>query len=415
MKKVLIISYSFPPLNNIAARRFSEMVPFFNEQGWEPYILTTESSGDLPLNLPSKNIVRVGKHPQGSTLRQEKPKAGLIARVRRTLGITFRSFDGTYKSWYKKIVNDREILNHLHSLKLDFIISSYGPCAAYYIGSKLSKQLGVPWAVDFRDLGALHKDVEIKKYLFVYILDKWNEKRKISTASFLTTVSSALADDLIVNYNKKTEVIYNGWADYNNKHYLRDELVIEQEKPYIYYAGRFYPHQMDAVLLLIEALKEQEFNFVVRSLGPDYLEEKILNYAKSLGVLSQVKILPPEKSSVIFKEQENSAINLVVEDLDKTYNFKKGVLTGKLMQLLTCQAPVLAIARDDSEIGMILSSTSKGFLASTKEDICLFFDRLKNNNPYCLDQIKIQTYSKRNQACNLIKLLDLELKNEKSK
>lgn len=411
MKKVLIINYSFPPLNNIAARRFSEMIPFFKEQGWEPYVLTTESSGDLPLNIPSKNIIRLGDHPQGATLRQQKTKPGVLARARRTLGLTFRSFDSTYKNWYKKIINDGDTLERLHSLRLDFIIASYGPCAAYYIGSKLSDELKVPWAVDFRDLGALHKDIKIKKPSFIYSLDKWNEKRKTNTASFLTTVSNALADELAFNYNKETYVIYNGWSDYKNSNDFNKSLILEQEKPYIYYAGRFYQHQMDAIFLLLEALKDNDYSFVARSLGPDYLEEKILNHAKSIGVLSQVKILPPEKSAIVLKEQKNASINLVVEDLDKKHRFKKGVLTGKLMQLLTYQAPVLAIARDDSEIGLILSNANKGILTSTKEGVTAFLDKVQSNsNAFCLDKDKIQPYSKKSQALYFIELLNNELR-----
>ena len=41
MKKVLIVSYFFPPLNIIAAKRYGTMSKYFIKNGYEPYVLTT--------------------------------------------------------------------------------------------------------------------------------------------------------------------------------------------------------------------------------------------------------------------------------------------------------------------------------------------------------------------------------------
>ena len=62
MKKVLIISYHFPPVNNIASRRFGEMVSFMPNFGWEPFVLTTKSKGTLPVLIPEKKIIRIGNN-----------------------------------------------------------------------------------------------------------------------------------------------------------------------------------------------------------------------------------------------------------------------------------------------------------------------------------------------------------------
>ena len=42
MKKILIVSYYFPPLNLIAAKRYGTMCKYFEEYGFEPYIITTK-------------------------------------------------------------------------------------------------------------------------------------------------------------------------------------------------------------------------------------------------------------------------------------------------------------------------------------------------------------------------------------
>ena len=62
MRKVLIIAYHFPPINNINARRFGGMVAFMPKFGWEPVVLTTKTDGPLPVLMPQENVIRIGKN-----------------------------------------------------------------------------------------------------------------------------------------------------------------------------------------------------------------------------------------------------------------------------------------------------------------------------------------------------------------
>lgn len=412
MKKVLIISYSFPPLNNIASRRFSEISPYFYDLGWEPYILTTHSHGDLVSKIPEEYVFRIANHPQRSTLRQNGVGTqNCFTKVRRKLGFTLRSFDSTYNTWYVPVITNNTV-EKLRKLGFDFIIASYGPSAALLIGSKLSKELNVPWLADFRDLGALHQDKFLKKNIAIKLLDRLHENRVIKSASMLTTVSIALADELKESYDKKTAVIYNGWVERTSLITGFEEEAFECDKPYIFYAGRFYEHQMPAIFSLLEAIKDEQLILVIRSLGPAHLEQEIIDHAKSKKMLYQLKLLPPAKASVIDREQANSKINLVVEDFDKTYKFKKGVLTGKLMQLLTYTAPILAIARDDSEIGDVLTKSNKGMLASTVREIKEFIRKVHDEDSFCsIDLGCIDPYSKKMQAAKLVRLMDEKIEN----
>ncbi len=410
MKKVLIITYNFPPLNNIASRRFSELAPFFYQLGWEPYILTTQSDGDLISAIPEEHVFRVTKHPQRSVAIQDNKRSNsFIAKLRQRWGLSFRSIDSTYKSWYRPVISS-DVIEKLEALELDFIIASYSPSASLFLGSKISKKLNVPWLADFRDLGALHQDVFVKSNFIVSYLDRLHEKMNIRSASFLTTVSKALAYELASAYKKKTEVIYNGWASESFLPLSPELKADTYEKPYIYYAGRFYQHRMQAIYLLIDAIKDKDLVVVIRSLGPVELERQILDYADSKGVPGQIKILSSAKASVIDKEQSKAKINLIVEDLDKTYDSKKGVLTGKLMQLLTYNPPILTIARNDSEIGDVLIEAGKGVLASSVEEVERFLKQvLDEGSAFVTSAEKIAVYSKESQAIKLVSLMDHSL------
>ena len=408
MKKVLIISYAFPPQNEIASRRFAEMLPYFESNGWKPFVLTTFSQGDLNPQVSDKQIIRVGNHPG---LQVEKSYRNIflskLTVLRKHLGFSFRVFGPQLFSWSQLVLSDSALIEKLKQENFTCIIASYGPPSALRLGHYLSKLLNTPIVYDFRDLGALHEGDEYSQNIVAQSLDRLFEKKYLKNASALTTVSYGLAEKLAKHYRVKTEVIYNGWAPISYALPERSGLLnVVIRKPFIYYAGRFYEHRLDAIYCLLQSIKNTPYYLVLRSLGPEYLESKIIAYAKLQNVADRVIVLPPATATVVNYEQTQSAVNLVVEDLDNKYPTKKGVLTGKFLQLLTLTAPVLAIARSDSEIGSILDKTAKGRLVSNAEQLAIFFEQVTSKPGLYSKGEAIVNYSKERQAAKLCRLLD---------
>ena len=68
MKKLLIVSAHFPPLNTMASKRYGYMCKYMEKYGFEPYILTTRPRGggylnsklDLEVPLSEERIIRIG-------------------------------------------------------------------------------------------------------------------------------------------------------------------------------------------------------------------------------------------------------------------------------------------------------------------------------------------------------------------
>ena len=61
-KKVLVISYAFPPTNAIGAVRVGKLAKYLPEFGWEPVVLTANIRENVPQTLPVEinkaNIIR---------------------------------------------------------------------------------------------------------------------------------------------------------------------------------------------------------------------------------------------------------------------------------------------------------------------------------------------------------------------
>ena len=400
MKKVLIITYSFPPLNNIASRRFGEIAPHLLKHGWDPYILTTESEGTLSVDLSEEQIFRCGYHPQKSLKISSNKNKSLLKKlldVKRSLGFNLRLFDRTYFNWYKEIKDED---NFLKEKEFDLIVASFGPAAALYLGKYLSKKHSIPWIADFRDLGALYKDNYFKQNSLFKSLDMKIEESLLSDASAITSIGNTLTSMLEEKYKKPSYTIFNGWKENIT------EPIEKSNSQYIYYAGRFYPHQMNSVFLVIDILKKyKDLKLVIRSLGPNDLNQEIIKYAKRKEVYSQIKLLEPTEQNIILKESQASLANLVVEDLNEDIYWKKGTLTGKLLGLLPLEPPILAVARSDSEIGEILEHTNKGRLCSNHLEIEEFILTTPNYSPK-----NISFYSKENQASILANIFSEVIK-----
>ncbi|WP_104484435.1 glycosyltransferase family protein [Acinetobacter indicus] len=402
MKKVLIISYSFPPFNNIASRRFGEMVEYFKIFGWDPYILTTNAIGDLPVNLDKTKIFRLGniRNSLNTKVKPDFPNSK-VALMRRKLKFTFRLVDSTYPSFFLEF-KKKNLLEEFKNIKFDIIISSFGPGSALFLGKYISNQLNIPLVADFRDLGALHIDEPNTRNFITTYVDKLIEKKLLSDCVGITTVSNGLMEELTEKYYIKNKaVIYNGFN-------LSIDETQNISENYFYYAGRFYENQIKSIFLLLDYIeRNRDYKLMIRSLGPLNLEKKIIDYASGLGVSDNLIVLDPTDSITVQNEASRSFANIVVESLDTEINWKKGVLTGKLMGLLCMKPPILSIARKDSEIGEVLSYTMKGVCVHSLPEIEMFVEKLSENKfSYCGDKNKILEFSKKAQAKKLCSFLD---------
>jgi hypothetical protein len=406
-KTVLIISYAFPPLNSIAAQRFGFMVEYFAELGWKVFVLTNHSSGSLPIKLSEEQIIRIGTNIQaGQNVSYIKNEIPLFYRWVRNLlhkfNTNFRALDRSLFTWYRQVKRSKSIIyDKLRDTQPDIIIASYGPAAALWLGRYLSKHYKTKWVADFRDLGALNS----RKSSVTKFIDKTIEKFILKSACATTSMSKTSVKLLVDAYQKPAHILYNGWHEAITANI--NDVPSPTMAPYLYYAGRFYLHQLPSVELLFKTLiLFPQIRCIIRSLGPANINEQIINLAKSNKVLHQLDLLPDGSLQQVMQEASKSLLNIVFEDLSKDELPSKGTLTGKFLQLLPLSPLVLVIARDDNDMQDILLDTKKGKVCSTIEDIQSFIQsQLTVVNTTTPNLIAINKYSKKEQTRHLLDFL----------
>jgi len=418
-RDVLIVSYNFPPVNNIAARRFGEMAPYMEEFGWRSWIITTNSSGSLPVRLSPSRIFRVGKNLQEATYLDHKKILAQMSRRLRILrgllrrhNVWFYSVDSTLK-WYKQVVSEYAKIRKVLP-KVDVVVGSYGPPAVLWLARYFSRRYRVPWIADFRDLGALRPDA---RNTLAKSLDCVIERLLLKSAKMITTVSPTLSKILGETYQKPSSVIYNGWDQVhqaiNSQTPSRDGTPLKQQ--YLYYAGRFCQHHMKSFFILFEVMaRKPDLKLLIRSLGPLELEEQVRAKIAALGIRDRVDILPPCDTEQVHFEAERALANLIVEDIDEDDIFSRGTLTGKLLQLVASSPAVLAIARRDSDIRDVLKITEKGQLCSSSAEVHNFVEKLQNESKiFSGNPDKIAQFSKKRQAekfCHILNQIIADIK-----
>lgn len=374
-KRVLIITYYFPPRQHIASLRPMGLAKYLPKFGWQPVILTV----DLPKALDTRfQVVRTPYPGDVSALLKKKLRLNSEKGFQKQIGIPV-TIRGSRKSSISRIVSlvkefftypDEQKAwlpyglkagcNILKSDDFDAIISTSGPETTHLIATGLKSRYSIPWIADFRDLWTqnhYYPYSRIRK-----ILDKSLERKTIAQADALVTVSEPLAEKLHVSHNgKKIFSIPNGFdPDEIQKESLTTKFTIT-------YTGQLYQGKRDPTPLLMaieKMIAEKVVNpcsLRIQFFGPQqhWLNEEI----KRHNIGSVVKQYGNVSRTIALTKQRESQILLL---LNWNAPQEKGVYTGKIFEYLAAKRPILALGgRAGDVVCDLLKETGAGVQAAS--------------------------------------------------
>ncbi len=397
MKKILIVSYYFPPLNAMASKRYGYMCKYFRENGYEPVILTThvrsgaylDAKMDLPVPIEDENIIRIGmmeiRYPIESYL------LTLILDWMGDKGKKSRILEAVSLGWFYKVKNS---LEYEKLRDIDAVIGSFPAIGNILVAKYVSQKLKVPFITEVRDLISDYEEGFNRSEMDRKI-ERILERIIISGTAGIIPVTLGFERILKKRYpEKRIMTIYNGWEMPEQK------MECKNTGEYLYYAGSLYEHRVESIKILIDAIKKTNINttVLIRSLGPQRLTEKIKTYVKELGMESQILIKEATTEDVVKKEQLNAKINLLFSSVHKDDLALMTTLPGKLFELINIDKPVLAIVDSSAEIGEILTKTNKGIATYSESEI---FSFIVNDYQKYGGNDHIKDYSRKNQAKKL--------------
>jgi glycosyltransferase involved in cell wall biosynthesis len=426
-KKVLIITYFFPPSPEIGGLRAKGLAKYLPEFGWEPVILTA-SLPDIP--DPQFNVVQT-KDP-GDIIKNLKQKLGLnreisieeqirtfrklyydkknhffakILKLTKTLLAEIIAYPDGVKSWYSVALTEAKEV--IRKEKFDAIISSSPPVTCHLIAKAINIKYKLPWVADLRDLWTQNHNYNygpVRK-----LIERRLEINTLKLADALVTVSEPLAQKLrTLHKGKPIYSIPNGYdPDEVETRPLTREFTIT-------YTGHIYKGKMNpyslfkAISELISEGKIERHRIIIRFYGVTgnyWLQKKIEQFN-----LEDIVVLYPKipRDAALNKQRESQILLL----LNWEHPEETGVYTGKIFEYLAAKRPILAIGGPKGVVTELLEETGAGIHAlnyeQLKQALLGFYNEYLTYGQvlYKGNWEKISRYSHREMAKKFAELLD---------
>ncbi|MDI6794841.1 MAG: hypothetical protein QME81_18575, partial [bacterium] len=146
MKKLLFVTYGFPPLLNPRAIQVVRMAKYLLNFGWRTTILTVDEKSAFEIS-DSDLFSLIPEGIRVERVRTFEPK-NLIRILYRSLPLILALPDSKIGWAYFATRKGKDILK---KGGYDLILSSAQPFSSHLVGLKLKKETGLPWVAHFSD------------------------------------------------------------------------------------------------------------------------------------------------------------------------------------------------------------------------------------------------------------------------
>ena len=383
MKRVLIISYYWPPTGGSGVQRWVKFAKYLPSEGWQPVIYTPENPEQLavdeslaaevpeaaevvktriiePYELYKKLLRRSGHskeavevNPVNAQNKSLLQKAAMWVR-----GNLFRPDPRCL--WIGPSV--RFLKKYLSEHPVDLIVSTGPPQSMHMIGLRLSRETGLPWIADFRDPWT--KIFYFKHLSMTPATERWHrkmEKKVLDEASAVVAVSPLVQQEFQAMTDTPVELITNGFdeCDFSSEPCTKAYGGASQEFT-ITHTGLFAADGNPTVLWDVLAEKchaDEAFRKLLRIKLIGKTDDQILKALKDRGLEESLINMGYQTHSVAVDQQRQASVLILPLRKEPEY---KAVLPGKLFEYLASQRPILGIGQPDGAMAMIVNETRTG-------------------------------------------------------
>ena len=385
-KKVLIITYYWPPSGGSPVLRWLKFAKYLRNYGWEPVIYTPENP--QPQEYDESNIKEI---PEGIEIikrkirepyrfykiltgkkRSDKLSAAFISekkgnRVFNKLSVWLRSnlfIPDPRRFWIGPSI--RFLSRYLKRNPVNAVITTAPPHSMHLIGLGLKKKYDLPWLADFRDPWT-----KIDFYSALS-LTRWAdkkhrklEKKVLQSADCIITIGDTMAKEFASLGANRVITITNGFDDEID---LTRQDVKPDQKFSILHVGSI-PSSRNVISLwkvlsqLVETSELFKQNLELKLIGS--VDHTVIQSIKEAGLenfLVKSEYLPHNEA---IKKMASSQVLLLL--INNTEN-SKGILTNKFFEYLSVKRPILAIGPEDGDAGKIISHTQAGKIAEYSDE-----------------------------------------------
>lgn len=383
-RKVLIITYYWPPSGGAGVQRWLKFVKYLRNFGWEPVVYTPENPEypaidnsllkDIPQGIEIvrtpiwepysfyKKLVGAKKTERiNAGFLSEKKRPGLAERFSIWLRGNFFIPDAR-KFWINPSI--KFLVKYLKQHPVDAIVSTGPPHSMHMIALGVKKRTGLPWLADFRDPWTnidFYHELMLSSWA-----DRKHHKQEMSVlkkADEVVVISNSMKTDFLKLLKRDYSVITNG---YDQDDIAGVDVKID-ERFSVAHIGTMVKTRNPLLLwevLSEEVLKDTDFanDLEIKLVGSvDYSVTESLEAAGLGNYVNRISYVP--HNEVVKIQQQSQVLLLLINDTPNA----KVILPGKFFEYMAARRPILCIGPRDGDAAEVILETNAGYV-SEKDD-----------------------------------------------
>ena len=431
-KKVLIVTYYWPPSGGSGVQRWLKFVKYLPQLGWQPYVFTPENpSFDIkdpsllrhvpdeaevihfPIWEPYEIFLKVSKIFGGASA--NKPTAVVGSKKRSLFQRASTWVRGNFfipdprRFWVKPSVEFLE--EFLESNKITRIITTGPPHSMHLIGLKLKQRNPkLMWIADFRDPWSEWGFLDtLSLSSFVRKKHQKLEAKVLKTADRVITITPFFVRRFASLGNRKVDLLTNGFDedDFKQIAYSKPANFIIRHVGIINEKCDPRPF-MNALAEWCDDNGNVRDKIVMEFIGdvhPDF--RKFVNDS-SLNSVS--KFTPAMPHAELLKQYGSSSLLLLVLT---GYKDAEGYMPGKLFEYIATGLPILGIGPEHGDAANLLRESGGGLMidgtdkAAIKNILSQRFEAWNESTTPVVRRTSAQAYSRKAITQQLIELLQV--------
>jgi hypothetical protein len=423
-KKILIITYYWPPAGGPGVQRWLKFVKYLPDFNIEPHVYIPENPSyplqdkKLISEVSEKAIIikQKIKEPYGlasifSKGKAKKISSGIISEKKK------QSFAEKTMLWVRGnfFIPDARLFwvkpsvaylkKYIAEQNIETIITTGPPHSLHLIGLQLKKELKVRWVADFRDpwtnIGYLNK----------LILSNWAskkhktlEKEVLTSCDKIIVTSPTTKSEFEAITSQPISIITNGYD------LERVEKKPMDKKFTLAHIGSLLSERNPLILWesLSELIAEDELfaeNFQLKLIG--VVSQDVLNAIQRFQLEGFVNHLGYVSHEEALQEQRCSQVLLLIEINSKE---TQCIIPGKVFEYIVSERPIIGIGPENADFASIIKETNTGKFftyqekGTLKKHIYELFLKFSNQELKSYP-VGLQKYSRKALTKELVKLI----------
>ncbi|SNR65303.1 Glycosyl transferases group 1 [Maribacter sedimenticola] len=423
MKKVLVITYYWPPAGGPGVQRWLKFVKYLRDFNVEPIVYIPKNP-----NYPLVDESFLKDIPEGITIYSHEILepyrwAKLFSR-KKTKRISAGIINTKDQSFIEKILlwvrgnlfvpdarkfwvgpSVKFLRNIIDKEQISSIITTGPPHSVHLIGLRLKQIMPINWIADFRDPWTTigyHKKLKLSS--FAAQKHKRLESKVLNSADKIIVTSATTKKEFTTLTEQPITVITNGFdRGVGQKKILDVKFTISHIGSML--SGRNPTNLWKVLSELLNQDKAFKKALHLRFIG--VVSDEVLSSLSHYGLQDNLELVGYVSHHEALAFQDKSQILLLAEiDSFET----QGIIPGKLFEYMAAKRPILAIGPKGWEVGAIINETNAGCIFEYTDEIELknvllsWFEQYKKGE-LTISSSGIETYSRRELTRKLSELI----------